>query len=434
MKKIALIATGLFALLPLAADAASIVFQEMAIHQSHGDKSASNVVSRFAVDARANVYTVMPNVGDGGFIVKKYDSYGNKIWEKTHAMPSAWYNSWDLAVDNNGNVYVVTGNAYEYGKLFKYDANGNESLIGTGFSYNPGYNNRNRVIIKYDQNSDSIYIAGGTYLIQKYTPQRTKAWEYSAFSGLGSLFGSAGIYDIVVQPAGNIYVVGSVGVAATKGYLDAAIEMVNTTSGTKAWSYVYDGGGTRDEGVSIDAMPNGNVAASVQSAATNTAASDNRIQIFNANGSLTNNILINYAAIDYPGIVKVGSDNSIYFTSAGYISKFSTNGTPLWKNLYPANYGNTPVGMSINGKGEVFLGITSQSGQHWSSSQFATVKYDTNGVTQWEKREAMYSNMQQMYLAPTGEIYVGGNENTTTYGYGGVVYRYGEAPFTSCTP
>jgi hypothetical protein len=138
------------------------------------------------------------------FIVAKFDSLGNKLWQSIYN-DSLDYGDYaiDMEIDNAGNVYVA-GN----------------TLNPTGLSQN------NITIVKYDANGSLI-------------------WK----SEYGGVMSEESVADIAIDNSGNSYVAGTL--KLYNGNPDFLLLKFGVGGGAPGWSYIYNnntGNGPRVDG------------------------------------------------------------------------------------------------------------------------------------------------------------------------------------------
>jgi hypothetical protein len=212
-----------------------------------GPSHSGDLGSGMVLDAAGNIYVtgwskgdVYPVVGsDFDFVTIKYNSVGEQQWlaryDGSQRTGSVWIISNDygkfIAVDNSGNVYVTgTGGNNIY--TVKYDAQGVQQWVK---SYSgPGVSDDSPAGIAVDAGGN-VYVAGTTQgygagydiVAIKYNASGVEQWT-SRYSSANDDYAA----DMLLDGLGNLYVCGS-----SKG---SALTAKFTTSGTLAWSVLYD--------------------------------------------------------------------------------------------------------------------------------------------------------------------------------------------------
>lgn len=95
-------------------------------------------------------------------VIMKFDEYGNQIWTRYYGNPNSEEKLYDMAVDQNGNLFVA-GQDYSatYGVqwvILKYDTNGN--LVWTAHYNGYGNNSDFPAAIAVDNSSGNVYVTG----------------------------------------------------------------------------------------------------------------------------------------------------------------------------------------------------------------------------------------------------------------------------------
>lgn len=367
-----------------------------------------------AVDESGNVYVT--GSSDGGqntyfdYTTIKYNSEGVELWEARYSTPNSFSAdaAVDLAVDNNGSVYVTgtisNGDNYDFCTV-KYNSDGIEQWVRI---YNgPGDGHEYVVAMAIDGESN-VYITGYSNGIQgvgsqydyatiKYNANGDQLWaeRYDGPIGINCNFGDNPT-AIAIDNWGNVYVTGfseedssifSFSYATVK-YGSNGIEQWVRRYGHSSESY-----DNRATSISID--NDGNIYVTGRSDDINTIVDFATIK-YNADG--TEQWVQRYTGPyqgSYSEAVSIKTDllGNIYVTGTasqqtGYevfaTVKYNSSGQEQWTALYDAqnSQGNYAASMAVDGSGNVYIiGVTIGSG---FNIDYATVKYNSFGVQKWE--------------------------------------------------
>jgi hypothetical protein len=283
-----------------------------------------------------------------------------------------------ITVDGFGGVYVTgwstgSGTSLDYATV-KYDSSGNEVWVqrydGTG--------DWSSADLAYDIAVDSLgnaYVTGvsdgsGTYhdyVTIKYDPEGNIApgWP-QRYNGPANGWDAA--YAIAVDRLGNVYVAGESDGSGT-GYDYATIKYDST--GDTAWVRRYNGppGNSDDEAYALAVDGSGNVYVTGYSYGSGTG--------------------VDYATI-----------------------KYDSYGDTAWVRRYngPGNSGDYGLAIAVDGSGNVY--ITGYSYGSGTGSDYATIKYDSNGDTAWVRRYNElgngYDEARAIAVDSAGNVYVTG--------------------------
>jgi hypothetical protein len=333
-----------------------------------------------AADGYGNVYVAGPSFlevdGDQRLVTIKYDAVGNALWEKPYNTGDASDAS-GVAVDQNGNVYAV-GNSYvrdangywrSSWAVIKYDPEGN--IIWTkspdsGWGWTGG--------VALDKNGN-VYVVGNYYwdiLLIKYDPDGNILWtkQYG-----DALYNELPYGGITIDGGGNAIVSGV-------SYNDGAFSHLLVKydpSGNVVWINNSElGYWIRGHGVAAD--KDGNIYAIRQSYGDPDFHA--LILKFNPSGSLL--WTVPYYGFG-PNDISIAVDGSgnIYVTGDGYILdqglyyqyyvtiKYDAAGKVIWTKTSEGGTGNLPEGIASDGKGSVYVVGFSGSDLDW-----LTIKYN----------------------------------------------------------
>lgn len=366
----------------------------------NGSGNRDDEVTALAVDDLGNVY-VIGSTSDANdmtdYATIKYDKDGNQQWVVHYNGPDNFDDDANaIAVDRNGNVYV-TG-----------------SSMGGGFFPFPAY-----ATIKYNRDGEEQWIA--------------------RYSGPGNIFDVANA--IAVDSEGNVYITGqSYGTGGSlwsKAPGDIATIKYNN-KGEQLWITRYNGSANSiDFGIkiAIDSLQNVIVAGiSVGSG----GKSDYVTIKYNAEGK--QQWIARYdspekgqddiadLAIDESGNIYItGTVNAeVYSPNSDYVTiKYSSDGVEQWIARYdgPGNQWDRANALAVDRRGNVY--VTGQSIGNGTGSDYATVKYTSDGAEQWVARyhsmdtkddgaiDIVVDYTGNLYVTGTSEINVSGSNITT---------------------
>ncbi len=298
------------------------------------DNQAHAVVA----DALGNVYVTGSSTGVGfgtDFASIKYARTGDSLWVRRwrdSVTFSAGGN--DITTDAQLNVYVAGGPV-----TIKYDSSGNEMWVKRNPNRYPGFGS----VGLQARISDSGYVYVGGQGVGLGGVPDIITWKLDTGGNLiwmaqydGQDHDADRFYDMVLDPWGNIVVVGETYIAAPQFGYDY-ITIKYAPNGDTLWTRRYDAGVAGWDlarGVTVDVLGN---------------------------------------------IYVTGWSDSIGTGSDALTIKYDPDGNMLWTQRYnsPTNGGDTGDDIAVDRFGNVYVtGIT-------AGISYATHKYDNNGVHQW---------------------------------------------------
>lgn len=198
---------------------------------------------------------------------------------------------------------------------------------------------------------------------------------------------------VTTDIAGNIYVTGF---SFNTGSFEDITTVKYNTSGVQIWAAVYNGSGNSNDRAScIYADNSGNVY--VSGYASGAASSSDFVTIkYNTNGIQqwvsTYNGIGN--AIDYVNSMSVDQNGNVYVTGQSYggvvsqydyaTVKYNTNGIQQWVVRYngSGNSNDQSASVASDDSGNVYVtGASFESST--STLDYATIKYNSSGIQQW---------------------------------------------------
>ncbi|MEA3242061.1 MAG: SBBP repeat-containing protein, partial [Pseudomonadota bacterium] len=327
-----------------------------------------------AVDAAGNVYVTgysSDSVTSYDYATIKYNTNGNLLWVQRYDGGSSGLDeATSLAVDAVGNVYV------------------------TGYSFKL-YSGSEYATIKYDTD-------GNLHWIQRYNG--------------GS--GEDKATSLVVDAAGNVYVTGMSNDYDT-GADYATIKY--DTDGNLLWVQRYDGGRDYTSSLAVDAAGNVYVTGYSETdlgeseyATIKYDTNGNLHWVQRYNGSSSGVDEATSLAVDAAGNVYVTGESYGDVTRWDYATiKYDTNGNLHWVQRYDGGISGYDKAMSlaVDAAGNVY--VTGESfGEDSTGTDYATIKYDTSGNLHWVQRYdgagSSYDEATSLDVDAEGNVYVTG--------------------------
>lgn len=280
------------------------------------------------------------------------------------------------------------------------------------------------------------FFINSQFLTNNLYPQVIQHWA-ARYNGPGNSVDVAS--SIAVDNLGNSYVTGYTKNSA----LDADYATIKyNSSGILQWAKTYNGLGTSvsyDEARAITVDNNGNVYVTGTSRGNGTGVD---IATIKYNSSGVQQWVQRYngppgdkddggysIAVDDLGNVFVTGDSRGNGTGQDYITiKYNTNGIQQWESRYngTGNSDDYAKSLVIDNLGNVY--ITGVSGGSGTNSDFATVKYNSSGVQQWASRYNYTSNVvddaNSIAVDISGNVYVTGwSSSGSNYDYFTIKYN-----------
>ncbi len=320
----------------------------------------------------------------------------------------------DIAVNDSGNIYVL-GRKDEDSDTYqtvKFNSSGQEQW---GRVFSKGIGDSKPVAITAD-NSGNAYITGRSnvamddYVTVKYNAAGDKLWDETYNRG-GS---NDWVADIAVDDSGNVFVTGYSWDATIKDYATVKYN----AAGTQLWATPFNGtaDGT-DAATAIAVDDSGNVYVTGHSyngtdndyatVKYNAAGVEQWVAIFDS----TDNDYGYYIAVDDSGNVLVTGNSSNGTNNDFATVKYNSSGVEQWTVIYNGVTDNVDEvkAIAIDTSGNTYVAGYSFNGTDYD---YATVKYNSAGVEQWV---ALYDGLGQsndkaydMVADEEGNVYVNG--------------------------
>lgn len=418
---ISLALAGMLTSLPILVSAET-VFEEISITYDGGGYAN---ISSAAVDVSGNMYITggRNNVGVSqyptGHYIAKYDSYGREQWVRIYSLEQpSWFAPSTIIVDRNSNAYVALTQGNDFGKVLKYDIDGNESVLleggGIPYSYSRG------VGFELDKGENNLYLRASN-AIKKISLDGGVGWTQLLHNS------NTWVRDIAVDDSGNVYAVGRTVYLTGNGTSDVIVKKFDS-NGNELWvRHWYEEGKQSEDARGLELDSNGNVYILVgttnfeRSCSYCTTAS---VVSFNSNGDVIGSTVLNDTDGYWAGTIKV-ADDQVYVTMRNratiglVVQKLDTDLSLIWSTEYPRGVSRIPRGgLDVDGLGNVIVGIQVRN-QPNNALGMVTVKFDMYGTELWEQNgDGSYSGFVK--FGTIGKIYAAGAAGGEAF-----MYRYG---------
>ncbi|MFT5265834.1 MAG: hypothetical protein ACI81Y_002745 [Glaciecola sp.] len=350
--------------------------------------NTKNYGTAIAIDNSGNIFVTGVNnidgsVGKNDFLLLKYDSNGNALWNKTidgsgqgDDIPV------DIILDNFGFIYITgvslgVNSEMDYFTLKLNPINGS-TIWENRYDYSNYFDIP--VDISFD-NLGNILVTGGSaqnqlnweIAVVKYSPTgvfiederiSNQSLEFNMPSGLSK------------DNDGNIYITGTTSPNGTNFNI-RTLKLSNDLN--LQWIQDYDSGSNIDSVSTIQTDPSGNIIVT---------------------GWMTN------------------SNGGTEFITL----KYDTNGNQLWKRKRTANPSTSfakSTSLAVDQQGNIFIAGEVKNDDH---SYISVIQYDSNGNTKWEKRlkeeQHSFNIPISIDVNDAGEILIVGiskEENSSNY-------------------
>jgi len=374
------------------------------IARLNGDADSIDVAKAVAVDAQGNVYvtgtsTELLLLTD--IVTVKYSPLGAVIWSRSYG--GVLNDEGDaIALDDSANVYVA-GFANRLLNLLgdyvviKYNTNGvlqwartyDGTAHGLDYATSLAVDNQHNVYVTGSATMHGLVLGNIDYVTLKYDINGNLLWtaDYD-----GPSQGEDDAYKLKVDGLNNVIVTGysKNSLLGTGDYATVKYD----GNGNQLWVMRYDGPGHGDDiahDVAVDNFNNIYVTGESQGTTTgvdyatlkyNSAGIQQWVSRYNGPGNGEDRA---YAIVvdntDHPVITGESVGNN---TSHDYATvKYDQNGVQQWASRYngPGNGEDRAYAIVVDNTDNVF--ITGESGGNNSGQDYATVKYNPAGTQQW---------------------------------------------------
>ena len=392
------------------------------------DNSGNTYVTGYYFQtATFGTYT-LTSLGAQDVFILKYDNNGIIQWAKSIGGISTDYGS-KISLDNAGNIYVTgqfsdvvnfgttTLTSFGWGDVFiaKYDPNGIESWVQQAGGIDNSETGNDVAV----DNNGNVYIAGGytstsvnfsgTTLTNSGSALYTNDLFIAKYDALGNLSwaispvgtGSEGVTKLAIDSNGDLLAFGSFSTDITLGattYTSAGstdlVLMKYNAVGTVSWAKQM-GGANMDlgYGIALDSQDNILLTGGFSGTAT-----------FGGNTLTT-----------------AGIYNELY------LLKLDPSGNDIWHKQQAATSNNVGISVKVNSNNDVYLASDFNGTAQVGSSSYISsgsgdlyiVKYNSSGTKLWSIQGGgnNFDDMRDMSLDPSGNVYISGRyRNTATYG------------------
>jgi uncharacterized delta-60 repeat protein len=366
-------------------------------------QAGNDNATAIALDNWENVFVTGQSMGFGtvlDFATLKYDSSRNLLWKRRFNGPSSGNDvPYALVVDGPGNVYV-TGTARGFGTgqdyaTIKYSSGGVPQWVAP---FNGSGNGDDIARALAVDGVGNVYVTGSSFsgvggldfVTIKYNSAGAPLWTRRWSGPAGEDIARA----IKVDAAGNVYVTGSSASVFGPDYLTLKYDV----NGNLLWASRYNGPGNGTDipvGLAIDSLGNVYVTGSSVGSGSgsdyatikyNSHGIQQWVARFNGPGNF--NDQANALALDNSGnILVTGGSYGANGSVLDYLTiKYSSSGAILWTARYngPVSGNDTATALAVDNTGNVFVTGTSQGLN--SAQDYATIKYNSNGMCQWVTR------------------------------------------------
>jgi len=389
--------------------APSVSFSESVVEawitRYNGPGNKYDAANAIAVTDAGNSYVTGWSNGDGSgedYCTIKYNADGEEQWVARYNGPDNNSDTAsDITLDIMENVYVTGYSNVRYDDsdyaTIKYNSDGIEQWVARYNSSWHGYDLANSIAV--DQ-SGNVYVTGRSYV-------RFAGWDYATIKyssdgveqWVARYDGPDNDYDaavaIAVDQVGNVYVTGWSRSASTNyDYLTIKYNI----DGVEQWVARYNGPGNgADKPIAIVVDEAANIFVTGVSDGIGTAGDYATIK-YNSDG--VEQWVVRYtgpgAGYDRANSLAVDQSGNVYVTGRVYVLnntwdyatiKYDDTGDTQWVTLY-----NGPLtesedyaeDIAVDESGNVY--VTGHSQGYHTGNDYATIKYDDNGDTQWVQR------------------------------------------------
>jgi uncharacterized delta-60 repeat protein len=355
--------------------------------------------------------------------------------------------AYSMAVDNSGNVYVTgwspgSGSGQDIVTI-KYNSAGVQQWVQR---YNGPANGDDQGYSVAVDGGGNVYVTGSSYGLStyidfitiKYNSAGVQQWAQS-YNGPGN--GNDAAYSLALDGSGNIYVTGySLGSGTGLDY--ATIKY--SPSGAQLWVQRYNGPSSGDEvakSIAVDGA--GNVYVTGQSVGPNTGIDYLTVK-YNSSGAQLWTQRYNYVngGPDYAAQVAVDGSGNAFVTGRFYVPttqwnyatlKYDSSGATDWAKVYYDNGGNYwsyeyAYSIAVDNQGNAIVTGGSTNAPQPFDYAYCTIKYSSTGVQQWTARydnPGVFDDIAfSVAVDESGDVYVTGESGSSGSGFDYATVKY----------
>lgn len=348
-----------------------------AVRYDGGNNGIDKPVS-VSADINGNVYVTGTSRGNGGnndILTIKYNSSGTYLWEaRYNGAANGDDGATGMAVDASGNSYI------------------------SGYSDGSG--------------------TGKDYVTIKYSAAGVQQWA-SRFNGPANLndYSKA----VCIDPSGNSFVTGKVSVS---GSSQDIYTVKYNSSGVQQWASAFNGSGNdSDEANCITIDKEGDIIIGGRSKSAvsgfdfvtikyNSSGNQQWAKYFSGTSINSRDEIISIAS-DLNNNIIAGGNANIINSGYDYVTvKYNSSGDQLWNSVYGGTSGTDDIMsyLCTDIAGNAY--ITGFTNDFLSGMNFCTVKYNVNGIPEWEKKYNFIDNdtdkATMVKVDTSGNVYVTG--------------------------
>ncbi|MFZ4707469.1 MAG: GEVED domain-containing protein [Bacteroidales bacterium] len=374
---------------------------------------------------------------------RKYDKFGNLLWEKTSTsgIQSNYEKPLWVNTDLNNNVFVV-GYRYTFSSsrdypsaivVLKYNAAGTllwkknislSVLVNSSLSFNL----RSEV-----DNAGNLFIATVATTPSGFVLIKLNASGTTVFTKNNNLNGVSSFRSMRLKGSRVV-------LSGSAGNLSAAPVIAWDVNGNLLWTKSLTGQAGID--IELDASNNVYVLTSYANQVSATSGQDILIYKLNSSGTQVWKKNFDFGGNDFPtkftlvsdklSVIGAGTVNASYFDWLTF--QVNTSGTKLWGTRYNGTTGNDeqPYFLAAKANGEVY--VTGKGGPMFTQSngssylRMITLKYNNAGAMKWRDTLNIYSGWGiACTLASDSSLFVLSGTNMTAFHF---LDQSGTAPCT----